>query len=49
MRLVEDRWLVDGWTSTPGPTPALSPEAAVSSTAEIVERLAWPAAAVGVA
>lgn len=42
MRLVDSRWLVDGWTSTPGPTPALSPEAAVSSTAEIVERLAWP-------
>ena len=34
-------WLVDGWQSTPGPTPAPAPESQVDSAELVAERLAW--------
>ncbi len=37
-------WLVDGWASTPGPTPALAPEIDVATAAELTVPLSWPAA-----
>jgi hypothetical protein len=37
-------WLVDRWTSTPGPTPAPPAEGAFDDAAAVAETLAWPAA-----
>ena len=34
-------WLVDGWQSTPGPTPAPAPESQVDSAELVADRLAW--------
>ena len=42
--LVDGEWLVDGWHSTLGPTPALAPEAPVSSAGDVADVLAWDAA-----
>jgi Na+-transporting methylmalonyl-CoA/oxaloacetate decarboxylase gamma subunit len=42
--LVEGEWLVDGWHSTLGPTPALAPEAPVSPAGDVADVLAWDAA-----
>jgi hypothetical protein len=42
--LVEGEWLVDGWHSILGPTPALAPEAPVSSAGDVAAVLAWDAA-----
>lgn len=42
-----DDWRVDGWTATPGPTPALTATAEIATVPELVEVLAWPAAGVG--
>ena len=39
--LVDGRWLVDGWASTEGPTPAGSPEGAIAPGHEVAERLQW--------
>ena len=38
------RWLVDGWASTPGPTPAPPAEGAFDDAAAFVEPLGWPPA-----
>jgi hypothetical protein len=42
LELVDDRWLVDGWASVDGPTPAGSPEGAIAPASEVVEQLSWP-------
>jgi hypothetical protein len=42
--LVEGEWLVDGWHSTLGPTPALAPDAPISSAGDVAVVLAWDAA-----
>lgn len=42
LELVEGSWLVDAWTSTLGPTPALSPEADLSGVGEVQAVVAWP-------
>ncbi len=39
--LVGRRWLVDGWESTPGPTPMVGSETAISSATDIAEVLSW--------
>ena len=39
---VGGRWLVDGWTSTPGPSPAPPAEGAFDDAAAFVEPLGWP-------
>lgn len=44
LELSDGRWLVDGWSSVLGPTPALAPESAVSDGRELAAVLAWPAA-----
>ena len=41
MVLVGDRWLVDGWESAAGPTPALPAEVAIASADDVAARLAW--------
>ena len=41
---VGDRWLVDGWTSTPGPSPAPPAEGAFDDATAFVEPLGWPPA-----
>lgn len=38
------RWLVDGWTSTPGPSPAPPAEGAFDDATAFVEPLSWPPA-----
>jgi hypothetical protein len=38
------RWLVDGWTSTPGPSPAPPAEGAFDDAEAFVEPLSWPPA-----
>lgn len=38
---LDRRWLVDGWESVDGPSPALTPQAPVSSSDEIVAVLDW--------
>jgi hypothetical protein len=40
-------WLVDGWSSTPGPTPALAPESMVDTAEAVAERLRWDPVGVG--
>jgi hypothetical protein len=47
MVAVDGRWLVDGWLSTPGPAPALSPDAVIGDRTVVGERLAWPPAVGG--
>lgn len=42
-----DDWRVDGWTSVPGPTPALNAAGAIASYDDIATVLAWAAAGVG--
>ena len=39
--LVGQTWLVDGWGSTPGPTPMVGSESAISSADDIAEVLSW--------
>ena len=41
---VAGRWLVDGWSSTPGPTPAPPPETSFADAATLSPVLAWPGA-----
>ena len=38
---VDGRWLIDGWTSSAGPAPALPPEGQVASRDEVDSRLTW--------
>ena len=38
------RWLVNGWASTPGPSPAPPAEGAYDDAAAFVEPLSWPPA-----
>jgi hypothetical protein len=38
-------WKVDGWATTPGPTPALAAATAVSTGDEVAEVAGWPSAA----
>jgi hypothetical protein len=40
------RWLVDGWSSTPGPSPAPPAEGAFDDAAAFVVPLGWPPAGV---
>jgi hypothetical protein len=47
MRLVEGRWLVDGWASRSGPTPALPPEAAIDDRSDVDLPLSWSPAVAG--
>jgi hypothetical protein len=46
LQMVDDggRWLVDGWTSTPGPSPAPPAEGAFDDAEAFVEPLSWPPA-----
>jgi hypothetical protein len=44
MNEIAGRWLVDGWSSTPGPTPAPVPEAAFDDAAVVAVPLGWPVA-----
>lgn len=46
---VGQTWLVDGWESTPGPTPMVGSESAISSAEDVAEVLGWtpPTQAVG--
>jgi hypothetical protein len=46
LQMVDDggRWLVDGWTSTPGPSPAPPAEGAFDDAEAFVETLSWPPA-----
>lgn len=37
-------WKVDEWDSWPGPTPALTPAAAIATTEEIIDVTEWPPA-----
>lgn len=41
LELVEGRWLVDGWSSLDGPTPAGSPEGVLAPGSEVAGRLGW--------
>lgn len=41
LQLVDGRWLVDGWRSAEGPTPASAPEGAIASGREVADRLEW--------
>ena len=44
---VDGRWLIDGWTSSAGPAPALPPECQVASRDEVDSRLTWQPATEG--
>jgi hypothetical protein len=44
MTEITGRWLVDGWSSTPGPTPAPLPEATFDDGAVVAVPLGWPVA-----
>lgn len=39
--LVDDRWLVDGWKSLPGPTPMVDVESPISSATDVRHVLEW--------
>ena len=41
LRRVDAEWLVDGWESTLGPTPALSPEVAMSDANAVAAVIGW--------
>lgn len=41
MVLADGRWLVDGWRSEPGPSPALPPTGVVAEQGEVATRLGW--------
>jgi hypothetical protein len=45
--LVEDRWLVDGWSSRPGPTPAFAPEVPIASGGDVADVIDWGPALTG--
>lgn len=39
--LLDDDWLVDGWSSRFGPTPAFAPEVPIASGADIADVIDW--------
>lgn len=41
MVLADGRWLVDGWHSEPGPSPALPPTGVVAERGEVATRMGW--------
>jgi zona occludens toxin (predicted ATPase) len=41
LALVAGRWLVDGWASVEGPTPAGSPDGSIATGSEVDDRLSW--------
>lgn len=43
LQYVGGRWLVDGWLSSLGPTPALAPGAAISDAASVGTAVTWGA------
>jgi hypothetical protein len=43
----DGRWLVDGWDSTAGPTPALAAEAPIASADDVATHLAWDRTSAG--
>ena len=43
---VGGRWLVDGWQSVPGPSPAPAPEGVFATDDEVMAVLAWPSTGV---
>jgi hypothetical protein len=45
--LVDDLWLVDGWSSRPGPTPAFAPEVPIASGGDVAEVIDWGPALTG--
>lgn len=47
MRWERDAWLVDGWSVTAGPTPALAATSAVSSVADVEVVAGWDLAGIG--
>lgn len=44
MKLVDERWLVDGWKSVAGPTPLVGAESPISSATEVAAVLSWTVA-----
>ena len=40
-------WRIDGWSTRPGPTPALAATSVVSNVTEIAEVISWPSAGGG--
>ena len=44
LELVDGRWLVDAWSSTPGPTPAPAAEGVFDDARALAPVMAWPAA-----
>lgn len=44
---VDGRWLVNGWLSTPGPTPAPAAEAAFDDATVVAGAVGWEPAAAG--
>ena len=44
LELVDGRWLVDGWSSTPGPSPAPAAEGSFEDARELAPVMAWPSA-----
>jgi xanthine/CO dehydrogenase XdhC/CoxF family maturation factor len=47
MALVEGRWLVDSWRSTPGPAPAPTADLLFADASELAVPMQWPAAHFG--
>jgi hypothetical protein len=38
---IDGSWLVDGWTSTPGPTPMIGAESPISPASDVAAVLEW--------
>ena len=45
--LVDDHWLVDGWSSRLGPTPAFAPEVPIASGSDVADVIDWGPALTG--
>jgi hypothetical protein len=43
MELVDGAWLVDGWTSSPGPAPMAGSESPISPASDVADVLGWTA------
>lgn len=43
LELVDGVWLVDGWTSSPGPAPMAGPESPISPASDVADVLGWTA------
>lgn len=44
LELVDGRWLIDSWVSTPGPSPAPAAEGTFDDAQELAPVMAWPPA-----